>query len=94
MKTITTNPLNDHYRQIPSQNFYGFPDEFNVNDWQVSSYVQGDNLNRKTPVTLDCFDSFRFHSYSINDKGSEKFMHVIGNRINENTATFLILKRR
>lgn len=92
-ETITTDPIKDHYRNIPSQNFFGFPQGFNPKEWRLRRYAQGERFLRKKCVTMDMFDSFSFDKFTMNEKGKEQFMQVRAYRIKERSVWTLILEK-
>jgi hypothetical protein len=93
-ETITTSPQKDHYRNIPSQNFFAFPKGFNPKEWTIRRYAQGDRFLRKRCVTLDLFDTFTFDKFTMNEKGKEQFMQVRAHRIKERSVWVLILEKK
>jgi len=76
-----------------------FPASFNLLDWELDGYLQGDKINRKQPVTLEFFDEAVWIGESENDQDGKFFAHVyairkeVKGKINENRKV-LILKRK
>jgi len=76
-----------------------FPESFDLNEWELDGYLQGDKINRKQPVTLEFFDEAVWIGESENDHDRKTFAHVyairkeVKGKINENRKV-LILKRK
>jgi hypothetical protein len=101
MKTFIEEAKQEPLRTVKQQNFFGFPDDFNLSEWHLHKYLQGEYLDSKQGVTLQEFDSFAGGDYSINhndkSKEPEVFFHCIGYRIKTNfqreKTCFLVLKK-
>lgn len=93
MTAITTPQRQERFRTIPCQNYFSFPEGFKPSQYRIKGYAQGERMNFKHHLTLDCFDSISFLRTSQNDKNGKSYIHALGTRIKEDSVTFLILEK-
>lgn len=86
-------PKQERFRLVDAQ-FIHAPKWFNIVDFEVHGYLQGERVDMVASLTLDHFDELTYVGRSFNVKNSEKFYHVIGFRADTQRNTIIVLKRK
>jgi len=68
-----------------------FP-EFNVNDYHVIGYLQGDKIDRCKTLNIESFDSIQLIRNSENTLNKKQFTHAIGWVRQSNLFTVIVLE--
>jgi len=94
MTAITTPQKKERFRTVPAQNFFGIPKGVCVAHLSMVGYLQGERVNKKVRVELDCFDTISFLCWSVNDNNGNRFIHALGRRNDNDSSTVLVLEYR
>lgn len=93
MPTQVTPPRAERFRIVDAQ-FIHAPKWFNIEQFEVHGYLQGERVDMVNALTLDHFDEITYIGKSFNSKNEKQFYHVIGFRADTQKNTVIVLKRK